>query len=171
MAAALVRARSPARRRRLRGPSSASATCASAAAARRPSWRIIARWLVADRGTPAILSRGYGRRAREPGVTVVSDGAAILADLDTAGDEPLMLARTLPGVAVLVGANRYLSGRLAEEKLGGHRSPARRWVSALRAGARRRPAGGQRRRPDRRRCRPDGCASRWPRPGLPMPRW
>src|SRR5580658_214506 len=29
-----------------------------------------------------------------------------------------MLARALPGVPVLVGASRYLSGRLAEERLG-----------------------------------------------------
>src|SRR5258705_5355604 len=29
-----------------------------------------------------------------------------------------MLARGVPGASVLVGANRYLSGRLAEERLG-----------------------------------------------------
>src|SRR5207249_6396875 len=52
------------------------------------------------------------------GVTVVSDGRAILAGLDRAGDEPLMLARALPAVPVLVGASRFLSGRLAEEQLG-----------------------------------------------------
>ena len=48
----------------------------------------------------------------------MSDGARVLADVDTAGDEPLMLARALPGVPVLVGADRYLSGRLAERQLG-----------------------------------------------------
>ncbi len=48
------------------------------------------------------------------GVTVVSDGAAILADVAHAGDEPLMLARALPGVPVLVGVDRYRSGTLAE---------------------------------------------------------
>jgi tetraacyldisaccharide 4'-kinase len=67
---------------------------------------------------PAILTRGYARRRSSPGVTVVSDGTAVLADLDAAGDEPLMLARALPGVSVLVGADRYLSGRLAETRLG-----------------------------------------------------
>jgi len=51
-------------------------------------------------------------------VTVVSDGRQLLADLDTAGDEPLLLAREHPEVAVLVGADRYLSGRLAETRLG-----------------------------------------------------
>src|SRR5207249_10554592 len=58
------------------------------------------------------------RRSSDLGVTVVSDGRAILAGLDRAGDEPLMLARALPAVPVLVGASRFLSGRLAEEQLG-----------------------------------------------------
>jgi tetraacyldisaccharide 4'-kinase len=51
-------------------------------------------------------------------VTVVSDGREILADVDSAGDEPLMLARALPAVPVLVGSDRYASGRFAEQKLG-----------------------------------------------------
>jgi tetraacyldisaccharide 4'-kinase len=51
-------------------------------------------------------------------VTVVSDGERLLADLDRAGDEPLMLARRLPGVPVLVSSDRYLSGRLAERRFG-----------------------------------------------------
>jgi tetraacyldisaccharide 4'-kinase len=49
-------------------------------------------------------------------VTVVSDFTRVLASLDTAGDEPLMLARSLPGVPVFVGADRYASGRVAEER-------------------------------------------------------
>jgi tetraacyldisaccharide 4'-kinase len=67
---------------------------------------------------PSILSRGYGRRKPRDGVTVVSDGSSVLAGVGSAGDEPLMLARALPGVPVLVGASRYLSGWLAEEQLG-----------------------------------------------------
>jgi tetraacyldisaccharide 4'-kinase len=51
-------------------------------------------------------------------VTIVSDGSTILTDVAHAGDEPFMLARALPGVAVLVGARRFLSGRLAEDTLG-----------------------------------------------------
>ena len=77
----------------------------------------IARWLVAESESPTILSRGYGRRRTPAGVTVVSDGTAILSDLDSSGDEPLMLARMVPGARVLVGASRYVSGRLGEEKL------------------------------------------------------
>src|SRR5207237_71535 len=38
--------------------------------------------------------------------------------LDRAGDEPLMLARQLDGVAVLASSSRYLAGRLAEHHFG-----------------------------------------------------
>lgn len=67
---------------------------------------------------PAILSRGYGRRDRSDGVVVVRDPDGIRADLDRAGDEPLMLARRLDGVSVLVCGSRYLAGRLAEHHFG-----------------------------------------------------
>ena len=64
--------------------------------------------------TPSILSRGYARRDAPDGVVVVRDPRGIRADLDRSGDEPLMLARQLDGVAVLVSSSRYLAGRLAE---------------------------------------------------------
>jgi len=67
---------------------------------------------------PAILSRGYARARAEDGVVVVRDAGGIRADLDRAGDEPLMLARQLEGVAVLVSPSRHLAGRLAECRLG-----------------------------------------------------
>jgi tetraacyldisaccharide 4'-kinase len=51
-------------------------------------------------------------------VVVVRDPDGIRADLDRAGDEPLMLARQLEGVAVLVSSSRYLAGRLAEHHFG-----------------------------------------------------
>jgi tetraacyldisaccharide 4'-kinase len=51
-------------------------------------------------------------------VTVVSDGSRILAALESAGDEPLMLARQVPGAVVCVTADRYLAGVLAERRLG-----------------------------------------------------
>jgi tetraacyldisaccharide 4'-kinase len=78
----------------------------------------IAQILVEQGERPGVLSRGYGRTNAPDGVTVVSNGRSILADVQSAGDEPLMLARALPTVPVLVCADRYLSGRLAEEKLG-----------------------------------------------------
>ncbi len=67
---------------------------------------------------PSILSRGYGRSAQVDGVVVVSDGDRVRGDVARSGDEPLMLARAAPGVAVLSCPDRYLAGRLAELHLG-----------------------------------------------------
>jgi tetraacyldisaccharide 4'-kinase len=67
---------------------------------------------------PAILSRGYARRDAADGVVVVRDPDGIRADLDRAGDEPLMLARQLDGVAVLASSSRYLAGVLAAHHFG-----------------------------------------------------
>ena len=66
---------------------------------------------------PAILTRGYGRRSRQR-VTVVSDFHRVQATADESGDEPFMLARALPGAAVVVSADRYLAGEVAERRLG-----------------------------------------------------
>ncbi|MGD9124566.1 MAG: tetraacyldisaccharide 4'-kinase [Desulfarculaceae bacterium] len=57
----------------------------------------------------AIISRGYGGRAQR-GVTWVSRGSGLLADAQTAGDEPVVMARRLP-VPVAVGPDRYQVGR------------------------------------------------------------
>jgi tetraacyldisaccharide 4'-kinase len=65
---------------------------------------------------PGVLSRGYGRRGG--GVQVVADAASIRLDAEEAGDEPFLLARRLPGVPVVVGANRYEAGRLARARFG-----------------------------------------------------
>src|SRR5262249_8230784 len=46
------------------------------------------------------------------------DPNGVRADLDRAGDEPLMLARRLDGIAVLAASSRYLAGRLAEHHFG-----------------------------------------------------
>jgi tetraacyldisaccharide 4'-kinase len=56
-----------------------------------------------------VLSRGYGRRSAE---TAVVDPAGAPEQF---GDEPLLIARKLE-VPVVVGADRYRAGLLAEEK-------------------------------------------------------
>ena len=76
----------------------------------------LARELASWGERPAILSRGYGRRRQAEGVVVVSDRSGVRAPVEDAGDEPLMLARALPGVPVLVSAERHLAGRLAERQ-------------------------------------------------------
>lgn len=63
----------------------------------------------------AILSRGYGRQSK--GVHVVSSGEGPLLGPLVAGDEPVLLAGKLPGVAVVVGNQRYEAGRHALERL------------------------------------------------------
>lgn len=108
----------PSRRVRLARPVISVGNLRTGGSGKTPVVEHIARELAARGERPAILTRGYARRTPSDGVTVVADGARVLAPLDRAGDEPLMLARALHGVPVLVGADRYLSGRLAEERFG-----------------------------------------------------
>jgi tetraacyldisaccharide 4'-kinase len=60
----------------------------------------------------AILLRGYKRRSREE-ITVVSDGANLLCSREESGDEADMLARQLTKIPIIVGKQRYLTGKAA----------------------------------------------------------
>jgi tetraacyldisaccharide 4'-kinase len=111
-------ARQPSRRSRLSRPVISVGNLSVGGSGKTPVVGYIARLLVDSGERPAILTRGYGRRRSGERVTVVSDGAVIRAGVYSSGDEPLMLARALPGVAVVVSASRFLAGRLAEGKLG-----------------------------------------------------
>ena len=74
--------------------------------------------ILRDAGEPvAVLSRGYGGSFRGEAL-VVSDGNAVLAGAAEAGDEPVMLARALPGVVVAVGRRRDAVGRAVEARFG-----------------------------------------------------
>jgi len=66
---------------------------------------------------PAVLSRGYGGRLTTSG-NVVSAGARTLLSPEEAGDEPVLIAGAAPGIPVLTGPDRGVSGRLAIEKFG-----------------------------------------------------
>jgi tetraacyldisaccharide 4'-kinase len=109
-------ARRPDLRQRLRRPVISVGNLAVGGRGKTPMVATITRELLAMGERPAILTRGYARTRREDGVVVVSDREGIRSDLARAGDEPLMLARALPGVSVLVCADRYLAGRLAEQQ-------------------------------------------------------
>jgi tetraacyldisaccharide 4'-kinase len=111
-------ARRPERRRRLNRPVVSVGNVAVGGSGKTPLVAHLARLLQETGHRPAVLTRGYARRRPSDGVTVVSDGERLVADLDRAGDEPLMLARQLQGVPVLVSSDRYLSGRLAERHFG-----------------------------------------------------
>lgn len=65
---------------------------------------------------PAVVSRGYGRRAR--GLRVVADHDGIKSAPREAGDEPYLLARRLPGTPVVVGENRHEAAQLAVDGCG-----------------------------------------------------
>lgn len=75
----------------------------------------VTRQLLALGRKPAIVSRGYGGSA-QGAVNVVSDGTTIALSATEAGDEPLLLAESLPGVPVLVGPKRAVVGRAAIDR-------------------------------------------------------
>nr|ABV27384.1 tetraacyldisaccharide 4'-kinase [Chloracidobacterium thermophilum] len=78
-----------------------------------PLVEYIARYLTDEGYETVVLTRGYGRTAPARTRVVLNDGQP-LPDWSLAGDEPLMLARRLPDVKIIAGANRYANGRFAE---------------------------------------------------------
>ena len=82
-----------------------------------PMTLYIAARLTAMGMRPVILSRGYGGRMSAAG-GVVSDGKHVLLAAADAGDEPLLMARALPGVPVVIGRDRVGAGRRAVARFG-----------------------------------------------------
>jgi len=66
---------------------------------------------------PSILTRGYGRE-RGPDLVVLEPQPQRNIDARSVGDEPALLARALPQVPIVISANRYRAGLLAEERFG-----------------------------------------------------
>ncbi len=85
-----------------------------------PAVETLARILTTWGCNVAILSRGYRRKPTKNTASfgVVSDGQKILLGSEEGGDEPQQLAKNLPGVAVLVGKNRFLTGSFAIDNYG-----------------------------------------------------
>ena len=79
-----------------------------------PCVAFIARYLRDEGHQVAILSRGYKRATS--GLVEVSNTEAVIRDARAAGDEPYLLARSLPGVRVVVDADRYQAGKWLEVK-------------------------------------------------------
>ena len=63
-----------------------------------------------------ILNRGY-RSHWDKEIGVVSDGNKIFMTAYEAGDEAYLMAKTLPGIPVVIGKNRAITGKYAVEKL------------------------------------------------------
>lgn len=63
-----------------------------------------------------ILNRGY-RAGWDGQVGLVSDGHKIYMTVTEAGDEAYLLAKSLPGIPVVIGRNRILTGQYAVKEL------------------------------------------------------
>jgi tetraacyldisaccharide 4'-kinase len=87
--------RHPERRCRLACPVISVGNLVSGGSGKTPVVAYVASLLEREGERPAVLSRGYGRRRLRRGVVIVSDGTRVQADVDRAGDEPLMLAKAL----------------------------------------------------------------------------
>ncbi len=72
----------------------------------------VARFLQRCGHVPVVLSRGYGGKSRGQ-VNVVSDRTEIYLSAEDAGDEPRFLAESLPGVPVVTGVKRSVTGKFA----------------------------------------------------------
>ncbi len=84
-----------------------------------PMVNYIARYLTREDRAVAILTRGYGRQSKgrrvlnDPGNDSQSNGRESYREF---GDEPLMLARQLPEVPVVIDKNRYEAGVWAKHR-------------------------------------------------------
>ena len=90
----------------------------------------IARYIKSEGYSVAILTRGYGRKSSGlralNAERALSKSSASRPGLDTAsadsyrefGDEPLMLARAMPDVPIVINKDRYEGGRWAINELG-----------------------------------------------------
>jgi tetraacyldisaccharide 4'-kinase len=76
----------------------------------------IASFLLTQGYKVAVLSRGYGGTL-EGQTCVVSDGATIMLGATECGDEPYLLASTVPGLMVVIGTDRYAAGGLAMQQM------------------------------------------------------
>lgn len=103
----------PARAKRLSQPVISVGNMRVGGSGKTPVVACLARLLQARGERPVILSRGYARQEQMPGVTVVSTLDRVTASVAQSGDEPMLLARTLPGVPVLVCADRHRAGLVA----------------------------------------------------------
>ncbi|HEX9052058.1 MAG TPA: tetraacyldisaccharide 4'-kinase [Anaeromyxobacter sp.] len=85
-------------------------------AGKTPAAIAVGRRLLARGRRVAVLARGYG--ASRSDARVVCDGERLLLGADEGGDEPVLVARRLPGARVLCGPRRAALARQAVEGLG-----------------------------------------------------
>ncbi len=70
--------------------------------------------ILSERGVRcAVLSRGYGRKTA--GTQLVTDGNRPIEDWRNFGDEPTLIARSLPGIPIVVDSKRHRGGMFLVE--------------------------------------------------------
>jgi tetraacyldisaccharide 4'-kinase len=86
-----------------------------------PMVEYIARYLKEEEFQVAILTRGYARKSKGMRVIGLAVGeqtkSGVLAHLEC-GDEPAMMARSLPEVPIIINSDRYEGGIIAQRELG-----------------------------------------------------
>ena len=82
-----------------------------------PATIMLAKWASDEGYRVAVLSRGHGGKYRTK-VHEVSDGKDIKSNSLLSGDEPILLARELKGIPVILSKKRYLAGMYAHKKYG-----------------------------------------------------
>lgn len=79
-----------------------------------PFVELLARRFLFEGRRPAVVSRGYGRGSK--GIVVVSEGEGPRVGPEEGGDEPVAIARRVPGVIVVVGEKRADAARAGIER-------------------------------------------------------
>lgn len=103
------------KRRRLPCPVLCIGNLTTGGTGKTPMTQMLCRLLHTAGKRVVVLSRGYGGQ-NEYGCAVVSDGERLLLTAPEAGDEAYLLASTLPGIPVVVGKDRRVTGALAWER-------------------------------------------------------
>jgi tetraacyldisaccharide 4'-kinase len=103
------------KRRRLPCPVLCIGNLTTGGTGKTPMTQNVCRLLQAAGKRVVVLSRGYGGQ-NEYGCAVASDGERVLLTAAESGDEAYLLASTLPGIPVVVGKDRRVTGALAWER-------------------------------------------------------
>lgn len=77
-----------------------------------PTVQFLARGLQKRQARVAVVSRGHGGTLSEKSA-IVSDGETVFLNAQQAGDEPLLHARSLPNVGVVIGKDRVTAAQNA----------------------------------------------------------
>lgn len=104
--------------RRLNRPVVSVGNLTAGGTGKTPLLALIAGVLLKRGWKPVILTRGYGRLRRSLGrhMIAIEPSPGRVPDPREVGDEPALLARALPEVPIIVFADRYRAGRLAEDR-------------------------------------------------------